>query len=77
VRVNCHFFTTEETEFDLDPAEVSDPAKLDGLFKFMKGLASAVVKDVVLTPESMPQIAIFRCRPGAKRIEHIPFGGLS
>ena len=77
VRVNCHFFTPEEIEFDLDPAEVNDPANLDGLFAFMKGLATAVGKEVVLTPENMREIAIFRCRPGADQIEHVPFGRFS
>jgi hypothetical protein len=77
VRVNCHFFTADEIEFDLDPAEVSDPSRLDGLFAFMKGLASAVGKDVLLTPENMREIAIFRCHPGADQMEHVPFGGFS
>ena len=35
----------------------------------------AVGKDVVLTPENMPETAIFRCRPGVDRIEYTPFGG--
>jgi len=77
VRVNGHFFTAHEIEFDLDPAEVSDPSRLDGLFAFMKGLASAVGKDVLLTPENMREIAIFRFRSGADQIEHVPFGGFS
>ena len=75
VLVNCHFFAVDEIEFDLDPADVRDPSRLDGLFAFMKGLANAVGKDVLLTPENMREIAIFRCRPGAEQIEHVPFGG--
>lgn len=75
--MNCHFFAVEQIEFDLDPAEVSDPSRLEGLFAFMKGLASAVGKDVLLTPENVPSIVIFRCRPGATHVEHVPFGGLS
>jgi hypothetical protein len=77
VEVNCHFFSPNEIEFDLDPAEVSDPSKLDGVFNFMKGLANAVGKDVVLTPENMPQIEIFRCRHHGDLVEHTPFGGFS
>jgi len=75
VQVNCHFFTTDEIEFDIDPAEVCAPSKLDGLFAFMKGLASSVGKEVILTPDNMPKIVIFRIRPGAEEIEHIPCGG--
>jgi hypothetical protein len=77
VRVNSHFFATDEIEFDLDPAEVGAPARLDGLFAFMKGLANAVGKDVLFTPENMREIPIFRCRPGAEQVEHVPFGGFS
>jgi hypothetical protein len=77
VRVHCHFFTEEETEFDLNPGEVVDPVRLGSVFEFMQGLASAVSKDSVLTPENMPEIVIFRCRPGLGTIEHTPCGGLS
>lgn len=77
VRLNCHFFAVDEIEFDLDPAEVSDPSRLDGLLAFMKGLSNAVGKDVLLTPENMRDFAIFRCRPGAEYIEHVPLGGFS
>lgn len=77
VRVNCHFFTTDEIEFDVDPAEVNEPSRLDALFAFMKELATAVGKDVILTPENMREIAIFRCRPEGDQVEHIPFGGFS
>lgn len=77
VRVNCHFFDAREIELDLDPADVRDPSALNGIFTFMKGLARSVEKDVLLTPENMREIAIFRCRPREDLIEHAPFGGFS
>lgn len=77
VYINCHFFSPQEIEFDLNPAEMSDSAKLAAIFDFMSGLANAVGKDVVMTPENMREIVIFRFRPGADRVEHRPFGGFS
>lgn len=73
--INCHFFSPDEIEFDLDPREIVDPSNLEAVFEFMHGLANAVGKDVVLTPENMPETAIFRCRPGVRRVEYTPFGG--
>jgi len=42
----------------------------------MKGLADALGKDVVLTPENMPEIIILRYSPGADMV-YTPFGGFS
>lgn len=70
IQLNCHFFTVVEIEFDLDPRKIVDPGKLDSVFDFMRGMANAVGKDVVLTLENHPQHVIFRCRPGSIRIEH-------
>jgi hypothetical protein len=75
VRVCCHFFTEQEIEFDLDPSDVDTPYKLDAIFHFMKGLAAAIGKDAVLTPENMPDTPIFRCRPDASAVEHTPLEG--
>ena len=75
VLINCHFFTQDEIEFDLDPGDVVDPSRLDAVFEFMNGLANAVGKEVVLAPENMPETAIFRCRSGVSRVEYTPFGG--
>ena len=76
VQICCHFFSQDEIEFDLDPDDVQDGSRLAALFEFMKGLADALGKDVVLTPENIPDIVIFRCSPGADMV-YTPFGGFS
>lgn len=75
IQLNSHFFEHSSIEFDVDPAEVDDPPKLDAIFDLMQGLANALDKDVILTPENQPEIVIFRCVPGKDRVEHVPFGG--
>jgi hypothetical protein len=75
VLINCHFFAQDEMEFDLDPTDIIDSSRLNAVFEFMSGLANATGKEIVLTPENMPEVAIFRYHPGANRVEYTPFGG--
>jgi len=75
VQANCHFFTVEEIEFDIDPREVKGQRQLDALFAFMRRLAEAVSKEAVLTPENSPDTIIFRVRPGQPTIAYQSFGG--
>ena len=75
VLANCHFFTVEEIEFDIDPREVKGQHELDALFGFMRCLAQAVGKETVLAAENMPEMVIFRVRPEQAAIEYRPFGG--
>lgn len=75
VLANCHFFTVEEIEFDIDPREVKGQLELDALLRFMRCLAQATDNEVVLTAENMPEIVIFRVPPGNAAIEYHVFGG--
>jgi hypothetical protein len=73
--VNCHFFTEDQIEFDVNPSDVNSPERLDELFNFMKGLANAVGKDVILTGENEPESPLFRCSPQCVVIEYMPTAG--
>ncbi len=75
VLANCHFFTPDEIEFDIDPREVKGQDQLDALLGFIRCLAESVGKDAMMTPENCPEIVIFRVRPGQARVEYQPFGG--
>lgn len=75
VQANCHFFTPEEIEFDIDPREVQGQEQLDAVFGFMRCITDAVGKEAILTAENSPEIIIFRVRPGQSAIEHRAFGG--
>lgn len=75
VLANCHFFTVNEIEFDIDPREVKGQQELNALFGFMRCVAQATNKDVVVTAENMPEIVIFRVSPGKAAIEYDAFGG--
>ena len=75
VQANCHFFTVEEIEFDIDPREVKGQQQLDDLFGFMRCLAESTGKEAVLTAENCPEIVIFRVHPAQVTVEHSSFGG--
>jgi len=75
VQANCHFFTVEEIEFDIDTREVKGQQELNALLEFMRCLAHATDKEAVLTAENMPEIVILRVRPGRTPIEYQEFGG--
>jgi hypothetical protein len=71
ILANCHFFTAEAIRFDVDPREVTGPDQLNALCGFMRCLAAAVGKDVVLTDEGRPQGVYFRVPPAGAGIERV------
>jgi hypothetical protein len=65
VSMNCHFFTPDEIEFDLDPREVDGQSSLDSLAAFMSFVARATRKTVLLTYENCPECP--RCKAEPER----------
>jgi hypothetical protein len=74
VRLNCHFFDEQELEFDLDPSQVTGQVQLDGLLAFMRSLAAAVARTVLLSPENMHDHPFVRVAPDGE-CEYISSGG--
>lgn len=70
--LNCHFFTEQEIEFDLDPREVKSQAEAEHLFAFMIHLGNLMNKEVVLTPENGQDSPIFRFLPSVGELQYIP-----
>ena len=68
--LNCHFFTADEIEFDLDPREVKGERELEDLFDFLRRLCRISSKQTVLTPENGPEFWIFRFNPGINDPEY-------
>lgn len=59
----CHFFWPDEIEFDLDPRAIADQTRLDRLLAFMQMLGQLLRKEVILTPEDMPERPFLRYDP--------------
>ena len=51
IRINFHFFTPDEIEFDIDPREVDSEEKFAALTEFMRCIGQQSERDVVLAPE--------------------------
>lgn len=60
VVANCHFLSEDEIEMDLDPYDVKGQAELDALLGFMRKIALAIGKDVLLTVENKHDQVVIR-----------------
>ena len=72
VQLVCHFFTTDEIEFDLDPREVTGPERLGSVLAFLGDLARLTGKGAVLTPENVADEPIFRADPATGSVKYVP-----
>ncbi|WP_203832921.1 hypothetical protein, partial [Actinoplanes lobatus] len=56
--VATHFFSPEEIEFDFDPDDVHGQEALNVLCSFLRTVGQKLNKQVVLTPESTPNVPL-------------------
>lgn len=68
--LNCHFFTDEEIEFDLNPRDMR-PELLSSILDFLKMLGRATSKPVILTDENSPEATIMRFGPTDTEVEYV------
>ena len=63
LKLHCYFYTYEEIEFDLDPSDMNNEQKIARLLHFMRMIATTLNKEIILTPENMPERPLFRFNP--------------
>jgi hypothetical protein len=63
VTANCHFFTPDEIEFDVDPREIAGQDQLNAILGFMTCLAASVGESAILTHENCPDAIVLRVSP--------------
>ncbi|RYD67384.1 MAG: hypothetical protein EOP83_02940 [Verrucomicrobiaceae bacterium] len=61
--LNCNFFDSSELELDFGPADYSTSQAWDVLCTFLQGLSNAMQREVIVTPENMPEVAYVRFPP--------------
>lgn len=66
----CHFFTTDEIEFDIDPRKITSQAALDGLLGFLRQVGDTVDRPVILTYESDEQHPFISYDPNRREFEY-------
>jgi hypothetical protein len=54
IRINCHFFTSEEIEFDLAPTEIVGQTELDVVVEFVRLIGRASGKRASVCYENSP-----------------------
>ncbi len=67
----CHFFTTDEIEFDFVPREIDTPQRLQALLEFVEGLGRTTGKTVVVTPENRPEWVFLQYDPQRSVVEYV------
>ena len=70
--MNCHFFTEQEIELDLDPRELPADEDILRLTHFMALVGDGLQREVLLTYENGPEGPIVRYSPNVGFID----GGL-
>lgn len=64
LRLNCHFFTTEEIEFDLVPQDIQSEDLAARLADFIRRVSALLGKPVLLCCEGMPERPCFIASSG-------------
>jgi hypothetical protein len=72
INVNCHFFTTEEIEFDLAPREIVGQAELDVVCEFVRTIGQVTDKPVVVCWENMPDAPTMVYEPATDSVTAAP-----
>ncbi len=73
-QLNCHFFSQDEIEFDLDPAEVAEAEDLFAVAEFMETIGWRTGKTVILTQENTRKNPILRFTTDSGEVEWLPPG---
>jgi hypothetical protein len=68
--VACHFFTTDEIEFDIDPREVTSQAALDELLGFLQLVGDTLGKAVIMSYENDAQHPFITYEPGRREYQY-------
>ena len=63
VIINCHFFSEDEIEVDIDPKEVKSKTEAYTVFEFMKDLSRLLNKQSILSRENSPDYPLVRVNP--------------
>jgi hypothetical protein len=74
IELCAHFFDEADVELDFVPNVIQGQQGLDRLCSFLRELASATNRDVIVTPENWPQSPILRAQPTGEICYQAPSG---
>jgi len=62
LQINVHFFTPSEIENDIDPREFKSMEDHQALIKYLKAISKLLGKEVIVTPENLPQTVLITAK---------------
>ncbi len=63
IQINCHFFTENEIEFDINPKEIESEKDYIVLKTFMQKTSNHLAKKIILTTENYPDFVLLIVTP--------------
>ncbi|KAA0541803.1 hypothetical protein FZW96_21575 [Bacillus sp. BGMRC 2118] len=63
IKINCHFFSQDEIEFDIDPKQIKNENDVSTVFKFMNNLSKVLGKQTILSGENSPELPLVQVNP--------------
>jgi hypothetical protein len=70
IQINCHFFLTDQIEFDLNPEQINSIEDFEKVKKFMEIVSQSLSNQVTLTGENSPKFPLIKVDK-VKRIRKI------
>lgn len=60
INIHCHFFLSNEIEFDVDPKEFNTIKDFETIERFMVSVGKILQRQVTLTAENSPEFPLFK-----------------
>jgi hypothetical protein len=68
IDINCHFFTDQEIENDVDPIQIKTIEDHNRLLDYLQTVSTALNKRIILTPENSRNYVLIECENGKTKI---------
>ncbi len=60
IQINCHFFLTDQIEFDFNPKQINSIEDFEKVKKFMETVSQSLRNQVTLTGENSPKFPLIK-----------------
>ena len=68
IDINCHFFTDQEIENNVDPIQIKTIEDHNRLLDYLQTVSTALNKRIILTPENSRDYVLIECENGKIKI---------
>jgi hypothetical protein len=68
IDINCHFFTDQEIENNVDPIQIKTIEDHNRLLDYLQTVSTVLNKRIILTPENSRNYVLIECENGKTKI---------